>query len=172
MDDKEIIYNFIDSNKSNKELFVKIIDDFMTLIRYLVNSKEDNERISDINAKIEKNISPEFLDLFRDLKDDNKKDEKKKDLTVNKTTEIFEYFLKLIFKDIKEDIEEFTVNYKDKKLENKTKNGLEKYFEEDSDKKCIDKNSLCSALKWFMALVLFGEKDKENKIKENKKKFI
>jgi len=69
MDDKEIIYNFIDSNKSNKELFVKIIDDFMTLIRYLVNSKEDNERISDINAKIEKNISPEFLDLFRDLKD-------------------------------------------------------------------------------------------------------
>ena len=28
---------------------------------------------------------------------------------------------------------------------------------------------MLSAIKWFMALVLFGEKDKENKIKENKK---
>jgi hypothetical protein len=141
----------------------------MTLIKYLVNNKEENVRISDINAKLENNISTEFLDLFRDLKDDNKKDEKKKDLTVNKATEIFEYFLKLIFGDIKDEIEEFKQDYKDKKLEKKTKDELEKYFGEDSDKKAIEKNSLLSAIKWFMALVLFGEKDKENKIKENKK---
>ena len=169
MDDKEIIYKFYDSNESNKDLYKKIIDDFMTLIKYLVNNKEENVRISDINTKLEKNISTEFLDLFRDLKDDNKKDEKKKNLTVNKTTEIFEYFLKLIFSDIKDEIEEFKQDYKDKKLEKKTKDELEKYFGEDSDKKAIEKNSLLSAIKWFMALVLFGEKDKENKIKENKK---
>ena len=41
------------------------------------------------------NVSIEFLDLFRDQKDDNKKDDKKKDLTVNKTTEIFEYFFRI-----------------------------------------------------------------------------
>ncbi len=121
MDDKEIIYKFYDSNESNKDLYKKIIDDFMTLIKYLVNNKEENVRISDINSKIEKNISTEFLDLFRDLKDDNKKDEKKKDLTVNKTTEIFEYFLKLIFGDIKDEIEEYKQDYKDKKLEKKNK---------------------------------------------------
>jgi hypothetical protein len=88
---------------------------------------------------------------------------------VNKKTEIFKYFLKLIFGDIKDEIEEFKQDYKDKKLEKKTKDELEKYFGEDSDKKAIEKNSLLSAIKWFMALVLFGEKDKENKIKENKK---
>ena len=88
---------------------------------------------------------------------------------MNKTTEIFEYFLKLIFGDIKDEIEEFKQDYKDKKLEKKTKDELEKYFGEDSDKKAIEKNSLLSAIKWFMALVLFGEKDKENKIKEKKK---
>ena len=54
-------------------------------------------------------------------------------------------------------------------MKKKTKDELEKYFGEDSDKKAIEKNSLLSAIKWFMALVLFGEKDKENKIKENKK---
>ena len=88
---------------------------------------------------------------------------------MNKTTEIFEYFLKLIFGDIKDEIEEFKQDYKDKKLEKKTKDELEKYFGEDSDKKAIEKNSLLSAIKWFMALVLFREKDKEDKIKENKK---
>jgi hypothetical protein len=50
----------------------------MTLIKYLVNNKEENVRISDINAKIEKNVSIEFLDLFRDQKDDNKKMIKRK----------------------------------------------------------------------------------------------
>ena len=37
------------------------------------------------------------------------------------------------------------------------------------NKKIITKDNLTLALKWFMALVLFNEKDKENKIKGNKK---
>jgi len=56
---------------------------------------------------------------------------------------------------------------------------LEKFFtcEEKKDeeidniynKKIINKDNLSLALKWFMTLVLFNEKDKDNKIKGNKK---
>ena len=173
LDDKEIIYKFYDTNKSNTNLYKKIIDDFMTLIKYLVNRKEDNEMISEINSQIENNISPEFLNFFED----------KKDLTINKTIKIFEYFLKFIFKDIKDDLDDYKLDFDDKREEKKKKDELEKYFtkeEEDNDdenniivnQKIINKNNLASAIRWFIILVLFGEKDKDNKIKANKKNLI
>ena len=164
-DDKEIIYKFIDTNKGNKELYKKIIDNFITLIQYLVNNKNENIMISEINSKIENNISEEFLQIFED----------KKDLTVNKIPEIFECFLKLIFNDIKEEINEYQLEFQNEKAEKKLKSDLDKYFEkedendEDNDnnnnKKIINKDNLASAIRWFMALVLFRENDKENKIK-------
>ena len=173
LDDKEIIYKFYDTNKSNTNLYKKIIDDFMTLIKYLVNRKEDNEMISEINSQIENNISPEFLNFFED----------KKELTINKTIKIFEYFLKFIFKDIKDDLDDYKLDFDDKREEKKKKDELEKYFtkeEEDNDdenniivnQKIINKNNLASAIRWFIILVLFGEKDKDNKIKANKKNLI
>ena len=187
-DDMEIIYKFYVTNKKNKDLYKKIILDFMTLIKYLSNNKENNTAISEINKKIESNFSPEFLEIFKEEKVDEDNDEKekksnKRDLTVNKTLAIFEYFLKFIFKEIKEDLEEYSPSeFKDKKLERKAKEELEKFFsyeekEEEEinniyNKKIIKKDNLTLALKWFMTLVLFNEKDKENKIKGNKKNLI
>ena len=76
-------------------------------------------------------------------------------------------------------MEEYSLEFKDKKLEKKSNDELEKFFsnEEKEDeeanniynKKIITKDNLTLALKWFMALALFNEKDKENKIKGNKK---
>ena len=183
LDDKEIIYKFYDTNRENKDLHKKIILDFMTLIKYLSNNNEKNTAISEINAKIESNFSTEFLQIFKDENDkdndENNKISNKRDLTVNKTLSIFEYFLKFIFNEIKEDLEEYNLEFKDKKLEKKSNDELEKFFsnEEKEDeeanniynKKIITKDNLTLALKWFMALVLFNEKDKENKIKGNKK---
>ena len=185
-DDKEIIYKLYDTNRENKDLYTKIILDFMTLIKYLANNNEKNTAISEINAKIESNFSNEFLEIFKDEKqkkdednDEKDKKSKKRDLTVNKTLAIFEYFLKFIFKEIKEDLEEFSLEFKDKKLEKKANEELEKFFNDEKkdneeinnihNQKIINKYNLTLALKWFMTLVLFNEKDKENKIKGNKK---
>ncbi len=95
---------------------------------------------------------------------------------------IFEYFLKFIFREIKEDLEKYSLEFKDKKLEKKTEDKLKEFFgykEEDGEKmdyinnkKIINKNNLAIALKWFMTLILFNEKDKEHKIKGNKKNLI
>ena len=168
MDDKEIIYNFCEENKSNKDMYNKIINDFMTLINFLINREEENVPISEMNSHIEKNISPEFIKLFED----------KKDLTLNKIIELFEYYLKLIFNYIKEDLENYAINFKDKKAEKKLKDELEKYFDIEEDinskdkQKIISKKNLSNALRLFMCLVLFGEKDKNKKIKESKKNLI
>ena len=168
MDDKEIIYNFYEENKSNKNIYNKIITDFMTLINFLINREEENVPISEMNSHIEKNISPEFIKLFED----------KKDLTLNKIIELFEYYLKLIFNYIKEDLENYAINFKDKKAEKKLKDELEKYFDIEEDinskdkQKIISKKNLSNALRLFMCLVLFGEKDKNKKIKESKKNLI
>ena len=42
---------------------MKIIDDFITLIKHLVK-KEENVMIAEINTKIENNITPEFIQVF------------------------------------------------------------------------------------------------------------
>jgi len=183
-DDKEIIYKFYDTFRENKDLYKKIILDFMTLLKYLSNNNEKNTSISDINAKIESNFTTEFLGIFKEEKeddDDKGQKSKKKDLTVNKTLAIFEYFLKFIFKEIKEDLSDYSPEFKDKKLEKKVKEELEKFFSyeekeveeidniDNKNIKIINKDNLSVALKWFMTLVLFNEEDKENKIKGNKK---
>lgn len=168
-DDKANIYKYIDSVKGNKDLFKKIIEDFMTLIKYLINRKGDNIMISKINSKIENNVSIEFLQIFED----------KKYLTDYKIPEIFDCFLKLILADIKDEIEEYNLEFKDKEKEQKLKDELDNFFEEkdennddNKNNKIINKDNLASALRWFMALTLFEENDKDNKIKSNKKNII
>ena len=77
----------------------------------------------------------------------------------------------LIFTEIKDEINEF----QEKKIDKKTQDELNKYFEKgddddaDNNKKIINKVNLKSAIRWFMALVLLKESDKKNKIKANKK---
>jgi len=168
MDDKVIIYNFYKANNDNKDFYKKIIDDFMTLINFTAKRKEENLMISEMNSHIENEISPEFMELFED----------KKELSIKKIIELFKYYLNLIFNDIKEDLEDYKIDFGDKKAEEKAEDELEKYFcvdEKISNKdkqRIINKNNLADALKWFMCLVLFGEKDKNKKIKASKKNLI
>lgn len=150
----------------------------MTLIKYLSNNNEKNVSISKINEKIESTLSKEFLGIFKNEDDNKEKNNNSSDLTVNKTISIFEYFLNFIFKAIKKDLKEYGLGFDDKKSEKKARDELEKYFknEEDDDnlenRRIINTNNLALALKWFMIIVLFDEKDKENKIKGNKKNLM
>ena len=175
IDDKEIIYNFIKDNDGNKKKFKEIIKNFITLIDYLnIMSKDQNNKIN-ANTKIYdivqnlKNISNDyFKEIFLDKQEGNKKEEdenipKANNLNVGKITNIFDYFLKLIFKYVKEDI----IKYQEKKDVKLT------YNLEDKDM-AIKKKDLASAIRIFITLVLFTEeeKDKDNKIKSNKKNII
>ena len=108
----------------------------------------------------------------------------KNDLTVNKISNIYDFYLKLIFKYVKEDI----VQYQEKISDNDNKDGKngkkqnQKYFNEKIIQKLdeifnkkdliITKNLLATALRLFISIVLYREKDKENKIKENNKNIV
>ena len=109
---------------------------------------------------------------------------KKNDLTVNKISNIYDFYLKLIFKYVKEDI----AQYQEKIPDNDNKDGKngkqqnQKYFNEKIIQKLdeifnkkdliITKNLLATALRLFISIVLYREKDKENKIKENNKNIV
>jgi hypothetical protein len=93
----------------------------------------------------------------------------KNELTINKISEIFEYYIKLIYKDIKDQIKDYQENFKEKELEDK-KNKLKKYYEKESS--LISKDDFESAIRLFISLVLFREEDKVNKIKNNRKNII
>ena len=169
IDDKEIIYNFIKDNDGNKEKYKEIINNFITLIDYLnIMSKDQNSKINSNTqiceieiVKNEKNISKDFLKIFSGEKEGDENIPKVNNLNVSKITNIFDYFLKLIFKYVKDDI---------RKHQEKNKDAKSAYNLEDKDM-TIKKNDLASAIRVFITLVLFREKenDKDSKIKSNKK---
>ena len=107
INDKEVIYTFIKDHAGNKNLYITIINNFITLIEYLNKSNKDKNNQINENTKIcgvgvvenTKNISKDFKDIFQDKKQDEK--EKKDNLNVSKITNIFDFFLKLIFKYVK-----------------------------------------------------------------------
>ena len=169
IDDKEIIYNFIKDNDGNNEKYKEIIGNFITLIEYLNNtSKVENDTINkntkifDIDiVKNTKNISKDFMEIFKE-KTEEDKNNIKVNLNVGKIINIFNYFLELIFNYVKKDIK--------KHQEKKDKLDYDLNDEEMS----IKKNDLASAIRIFITLVLYreNEKDKDTKIKENKKNII
>ena len=170
LDDKVIIYNFIKDNEKNKDLYKKMINDFKTLLHYLNNVKKEKENNIPGNSfifevieieKLKNNLSKEFLTIFKE----------KDELTVNKISELFKFYLKLIFKDIKDDIEKYQKPL-EKELEKNLKKQLDNYNQKVDENIIISKNDCASAIKLFMALVLFTEEDKENKIKSNCKNVV
>ena len=174
--DQIIIYDFIINNK-NDDLYKKIINNFFILLEYLYKTrKRENENVKiDENTKIYeildklKGIAEEFKDIFKG----------KNDLTVIKISKIYDYYLKLIFKYAKKDLEKF----QEKKVKaikegnkNQTKN---KYDLDDKIVKKLDdlfskkdltitKDALKEAIRLFITIVLYREKDKEIKIKQNR----
>ena len=152
--DKVIIYNFIEGRRS-LERYKNMINDFIALINYLnKSSKDKNNTISSSTKIIDivknlNNISEEdFPKLFQD-----------ENLIVGKITDIFNCFLKLIFKDVKEDIKK-----------HQEQNTRKDYKLEDKD----FKKELAEAIRKFITLVLFREEeiDKDKKIKDNEKNIV
>ena len=184
--DKIVIYDFVFTNNGNNEEYKKIINDFVSLIEYLYKIKVDE------NPKIKIDENTKIYEVFKSLKGISKNFEnifKDKDgLIVKKITKLYDYYLKLIFKYVKKDIE----NYQEKKeieeknkskekkeekekkiifnLEDKTIKKLDEYFTKED--LTISKESLSEALRLFMTIVLYREKDKENKIKLNKNNIV
>ena len=85
-------------------------------------------------------------------------------MTINKITNLFIYYLRLIFdKNIKDKFNEYQMQEED--IDEKKKNKIKKYF---SDKNhLITKEKLRDAIRLLISLYLFKEDDKENKIKNN-----
>ena len=190
IDDKVILYNYIFNNPGNDAKYQSIINNFITLIEY-INKNKDNKinketKISQIEiVQKGQNISVDFQSIFKpdDNKDekekaDNKKDkkDKKDDLIVNKLPNMLNYFLEIIFKYIKKDIEKYQQKKEDKKekdnLDEELIKNLDKIFNKND--MVIKKESLASAIRIFISLVLYREKenDKERKIKSNRKNII
>ena len=180
IDDKESIYRFVNDNDGNNEKYKIIINNFITLIEYLNKESKDpnnkinsNTKICDIEiVKNLKSISNDFRGIFLDKEQDNPDQKDKNDpnakpntnLNVGKITNIFKYFLELIFKFVKKDIGK----YQEKN------NNEESAYKLDAKDMVIKKGDLASAIRIFITLVLFREKekDKERKIKSNKKNII
>ncbi len=166
LNDKVKLYEFYDSNHENINLLLTIINDFTQLIIFLNNNK-NNDKISDkisgtkeisetfkILNEIE--ISEDFKKIFEEGEED-----KKKNLTINKTTNLFIYYLRLIFdKKIKDEFNKYQIELEDKK-----KNKIEKYFK--NENLLIGKEIFRNAIRLLITLYLYKENDKEEKIKKN-----
>jgi len=204
LDDKEVIYNFINKNAGNLEKYKNMINNFISLIEYLNKASKDKNdkingitKISDIEiVKNLKNISKDFKELFQVKQQNNQdKNNSNANLNVSKITNIFDYFLKLIFKYVRKDIEKHQekkeqgkndiekhqekkeqgkndVGQKEKKqnyyLDENLIKSLDEIFEKDM---VIKKGDLSTAIRIFITLVLFREKenDKDKKLKWIKK---
>ena len=144
---------------------IKYLNDIKRNIVENDNNVKGSTKIHDILKNINhENISNEFLTIF----------DEKKNLSVNKVSEIFNYYLSLIFEDIKEEISNFqeTTEFdldKENELNEKSRLQLNEYFEKQT---FISKDELENAIKLFITLVLFREKDKINKIKLNKQNIV
>ena len=168
LEDKDIINKFIKNNKGNLEKYKSIINDFISLFEFLNNNKKDKQDkgkaiIYDIITKNLINISNEFSSIFAE----------KKKITVNKLFELFNYYIQSIFEDVKDEINNFQEKIDIESDEEKQiiKERyiilLNEYFKE--KKSLISKEDLKNAIRIFITLVLFREKDKENKIRLNRK---
>ena len=191
--DKLIIYDYVITYNGNNNKYKSLINDFVLLIEYLTKNKNDKNEIIKIdeNTKIYdvllnlKGISNDFIIIFKN----------KNDLIVKKVSKIYDYYLKLIFKYVKKEIEK----YQDKKeieeeKKNEEKNTKEKTNKDKKDAKpkfnlddktikklndyfskedlTITKEYLLEALRLLMTIILYREEDKENKIKLNKNNIV
>ena len=81
-----------------------------------------------------------------------------------KTSGIFEYYLKLIYEDVNDEINKYQIE-----LNENSKNIISDYYQKSNH---IKRKDFAQAIRIFMTLVLFLEDDKENKIKLNRNNII
>ena len=160
------LFNIIEGD-NKKEKYKILINDFIFLIRYLNGLKEnktiknleisETSTIYDIIDKLEKNdISEDFILIFKD----------KKDLKIKNLANIFENFLGFIFNDVYEEIKKYQISSKLEEVKIKL---LDEYYK---NKPLINKEALKTSIRLLMSLILFLEKDKEKKIKNNKNNLV
>ena len=173
INDKLIIYQYFNENKSNINLHLRLLDDFAYLIDY---SQEDLDKIgkpsqvkiSDI-IKGRECISKDFREIFEEVKDVKlgaslSDSNDKKNFTVNKLLNIYEYYQILCFNKVKEKLNQ----YQEEIIDEEQKNAINNYIKNDlKDDKEI-KNALEIALRKFILCFLSKEKNMEYKIKQNK----
>ena len=145
MKDKVVIYEYINEYPDDYGKYKEVIGNFITLIEDSIKMKdEENSKVNgdtniyDIVDNI-KSIKDDFKEIFKD----------KKKLYVKKLTNIYDYYLKLIFKNIKEDIQQYQKEKDEEKNPNYFEEEIIKKFEEIFLQKdiIIDKESLASAKK-------------------------
>jgi len=170
--DKVAIYKFYEDNKNNSQFCKNMIYDFIELIKYLKDKRKENTdktienaKVNDINITEETKIY-EVVEKLNDTFSNNfiKMFEKNDGLTIDKTSEIFLYYLKLIFDLIKDELK----NYQNE-LDEKSKEILKQYYQNEHP---IKQKDFASAIRLFVSLVLFLEEDKENKIKSNRNNLV
>ena len=180
--DKVAIYQFSDDNKGGSKLCQDMINDFTTLIKYLnerrkektekekietedteketTDKTKENNKDNDIDIteetkievvvnKLKDNFSNNFIKIF----------ENNDSLTIDKTSEIFLYYLKLIFELVKKELKDYQT-----KLDEQSEEVVKNYYQKEHP---ITKKDFACAIRLFTTLVLFLEKDKDNKINSN-----
>ena len=122
MDDKVSIYQFSEDDKNNINFIKKIIKDFIILLKYLNTKRKEKDKdntikeetkIYEIINEIKYSFSDDFIKLF----------ENNGSLTIDKSFNIFEFYLKIIYENIKDELE----NYNDE-LDKNTKTAMNNYF--------------------------------------------
>lgn len=171
--DKVLIYKFYKNNKDNSYFCKNMIKDFIELIKYLNSKKKEiieetkeinkgndmniteQTKISEVVAKLKSNFANNnFINLF----------ENNDGLTIEKTSEIFLYYLKLIFGLVKDNLKDCL-----NELDVKSKEFIKDYYKNEH---LISKKDLTCAIRLFTTLVLFLEEDKEKKIKNNRNNLV
>jgi hypothetical protein len=169
------LYKFSEKNK-NPILCQDIINDFITLIKYLngkrkeknnenittdkskENDKEnestitEDTKIYEVVSKLNDSFSNNFNNFIRMFQD-------KDNVTIDKISDIFSYYLKLNFNVVMDELKDYQEN-----LDDKTKEKVENYTKNNPKKK----EDFARAIRLFTTLVLFLEKDKEDKEKKIK----
>ena len=168
INEKVFLYKYFLKINENTILYQNIIDDFIFLMQYLndlrgesndnKNNISEQSKIYEVIEIIKDNLSKDTVSIFKD----------KNSLTIDKISEIFDYFLKLINRFVKNNIE-----YYQKELEDKDEYKIMEKIEEYSiSKHIISKEDFIYAIRLFMALVLFREEDKNSRIKNNRNNLI
>jgi len=114
---------------------------------------ENKKKESNIDNNIKDSVSKIFINIF----------DKNDGLTVDKAVSIFDYYLKLIFDNVKNDLYKYQMPLKDN-----SKVLINNYY---NQKDPISKKDISYALRLFSTLVLFEEEKKEEKIKSNSNNF-
>ena len=168
--DKVAIYKFEEENKNNSKLCKDTIIDFLELIKYLNSKKKENEDNKENKNEYDKNITEEtkIYEVVKNLGDTFSKNfikifENCDNLTIDKASNIFLYYMQLIFNCVKEEIKGYQTD-----LEEQSKKAVIDYNEKGH---LISKKDFATAIRLFTTLVLFLEKDKE-KIKSNRNNLV